>query len=65
MLLIDTAGIRRRGKIEPGLEKYSVLRASRAVERADVAAVVDAPRGIHRQDAHIAGSPSTRKGVWW
>src|SRR5205085_6479784 len=37
VLLIDTAGIRRRGKIEHGIEKYSVLRALRAIERADVA----------------------------
>jgi len=66
VLLIDTAGIRRRGKIEPGLEKYSVLRASRAVERADVAAgVVDAHEGFTAQDAHIAGSPSTRARAWW
>lgn len=54
--LIDTAGIRRRGKVEPGVEKYSVLRAMRAIERADVALlVVDAETGITNQDAHIAG----------
>lgn len=54
--LIDTAGIRRRGKVEPGVEKYSVLRAMRAIERADVALlVVDAETGITKQDAHIAG----------
>jgi len=54
--LIDTAGIRRRGKVEPGVEKYSVLRAMRAIERADVALlVVDATTGITKQDAHIAG----------
>lgn len=54
--LIDTAGIRRRGKIEPGVEKYSVLRSLRAIERADVALlVVDATSGITTQDAHIAG----------
>ena len=54
--LIDTAGIRRRGKVEPGVEKYSVLRAMRAIERADVALlVVDATTGITNQDAHIAG----------
>lgn len=54
--LIDTAGIRRRGRIEPGVEKYSVLRALRAIERADVALlVVDATSGITAQDAHIAG----------
>jgi GTP-binding protein len=54
--LIDTAGIRRRGKIEPGVEKFSVLRSMRAIERADVALlVVDAVSGITAQDLHIAG----------
>jgi len=54
--LIDTAGIRRRGRIEPGVEKYSVLRALRAIERADVSLlVVDAVEGLTAQDAHIAG----------
>lgn len=54
--LIDTAGIRRRGKIEPGVEQYSVLRAFKAIERADVALlVIDAAAGISAQDAHIAG----------
>lgn len=54
--LIDTAGIRRRGKVEPGVEKYSVLRAMQAIERCDVALlVIDATSGITAQDAHIAG----------
>jgi GTP-binding protein len=54
--LIDTAGIRRRGKIEPGVEKYSVLRSFKAIERADVALLlIDATTGITSQDAHIAG----------
>lgn len=54
--LIDTAGIRKRGKIEPGVEKYSVLRSMRAIERADVAIlVIDAEAGITEQDTHIAG----------
>jgi GTPase len=54
--LIDTAGIRRRGKIDPGIEKYSVLRALKAIERADVALLlIDADEGITAQDAHIAG----------
>lgn len=54
--LIDTAGIRRRGRIEPGVEKYSVLRSLRAIERADVSLlVVDATSGLTAQDAHIAG----------
>jgi GTP-binding protein len=54
--LIDTAGIRRRGRIAPGVEKFSVLRALQAIERADVALlVVDATTGMTAQDAHIAG----------
>ncbi len=54
--LIDTAGIRRRGRIEPGVEKYSVLRSLRAIERADVSLLlVDATTGMTAQDAHIAG----------
>lgn len=56
LTLIDTAGIRRRGHIEPGVEKFSVLRAARALERADVALLVlDATEGITAQDAHVAG----------
>ncbi|GAP07411.1 MAG TPA: ribosome biogenesis GTPase Der [Anaerolinea thermolimosa] len=54
--LIDTAGIRRRGKVEPGVEKYSVLRSMRAIERSDVVLlVIDATSGITAQDTHIAG----------
>jgi GTP-binding protein len=54
--LIDTAGIRRRGKVSPGVEKYSVLRSMKAIERADVAIlVIDATTSITAQDAHIAG----------
>lgn len=54
--LIDTAGIRRRGKIEPGVEKYSVIRSLQAIERADVSLlIVDAESGITSQDTHIAG----------
>ena len=54
--LIDTAGIRRRGQIEPGVEKYSVMRALRAIERADVALlIIDAVEGVTAQDAHVAG----------
>ncbi len=54
--LIDTAGIRRRGKIDPGIEKYSVLRAIKALRRADVALLlIDADQGISAQDTHIAG----------
>lgn len=54
--LIDTAGIRRRGKIDPGVEKYSVLRAIKALNRADVGLLLlDATDGVTSQDTHIAG----------
>lgn len=54
--VIDTAGIRRRGKIEPGIEKYSVLRALKTLRRADVALLlIDGVEGVTSQDAHIAG----------
>ncbi len=54
--LIDTAGIRRRGKIDPGIEKYSVIRALSALRRADVALLlIDGEEGITAQDQHIAG----------
>jgi GTP-binding protein len=54
--LIDTAGIRKRGKIDPGVEKYSVIRSLRAIERSDVSLLLlDASQGITAQDMHIAG----------
>jgi GTP-binding protein len=54
--LIDTAGIRKRGKIEPGVEQFSVLRSFKAIERADVVLLlIDAEAGITAQDTHIAG----------
>ncbi|MYD39676.1 MAG: ribosome biogenesis GTPase Der, partial [Chloroflexi bacterium] len=54
--LIDTAGIRRRGRIEAGVERYSVIRAMRAIARCDVALlVIDAQLGVTEQDEHIAG----------
>jgi GTP-binding protein len=54
--LIDTAGIRKRGAIIPGVEKFSVLRAMQAIERCHVALlVIDATTGITAQDEHIAG----------
>lgn len=54
--LVDTAGIRRRGKIDPGVEKFSVLRSMRAITRADIVLlVVDATEGFTAQDLHIAG----------
>lgn len=54
--LIDTAGIRKRGKIDRGVEKYSVIRSLRAIERSDVALLmIDATQPISAQDTHIAG----------
>ncbi len=54
--LIDTAGVRRRGRVEPGIEKYSVLRSMRSIDRADVALLlIDGVEGVTAQDAHIAG----------
>lgn len=65
ILLIDTAGIRRRGRVEPGVEKHSVLRSERAIDRCDVALVVlDAEEGFTAQDQHIAGYVVERaKGI--
>jgi GTP-binding protein len=55
-LLIDTAGIRRRGKTEGRLEKFSVLKALRGLQRCDVALVVmDAAEGVTDQDLTVAG----------
>ena len=54
--LIDTAGIRRRGRIQPGVEKYSSMRALKAIGRADVSLLlIDGSEGVTAQDAHIAG----------
>jgi len=55
LVLIDTAGLRRRGHIDQGIEKYSSLRAFRAIQRADVALlVIDAADGVMAQDQHVA-----------
>jgi GTP-binding protein len=56
LVLIDTAGIRRRGRVERGVEKYSVMRARQAIERCDIAVLVmDAEQGVAAQDLHVAG----------
>ena len=56
VLLIDTAGIRRRGKLGTGVERYSVMRALRAIDRADIALLIlDATELFAAQDKHIAG----------
>jgi len=53
--LIDTAGIRRRGRIEKGIEKFSTFRSLEAIERCDVAClVIDFSIGVRSQDTHIA-----------
>ncbi len=55
-VLIDTAGVRKRGKVYEKTEKYSVLRALKAIERSDVAVlVIDASEGIIEQDKHVVG----------
>ncbi|MBI4216807.1 MAG: ribosome biogenesis GTPase Der [Chloroflexi bacterium] len=65
LILIDTAGVRRRGKVAPGVERYSVLRALRAIGRADVVLLLtDADEVITAQDAHIAGyAQQAHKGL--
>ncbi len=56
VLLIDTAGIRRRGKVQAGIERYSVARTLRAIDRADVVLLVlDATEMATSQDTHIGG----------
>jgi len=56
VLLIDTAGIRRRGKVKAGVERYGVMRTLRAIDRADIALLVlDASEPATAQDTHIAG----------
>ena len=64
-MLIDTAGMRRRGKIEEDVERYSVIRSLRAIDRADVVLmVIDAFEGITEQDKKIAGyAHESGKGV--
>ncbi len=55
--LVDTAGIRRPGKVARGVEYYSVLRALRALRRADVGLlVIDGYEGVRAQDTHVAGA---------
>jgi len=55
-VLIDTAGIRRKGKVSEALEKLAVVMALKSLERTDVAVLVlDASEGVTAQDAHIAG----------
>jgi len=61
-LIIDTAGIRRKGKVSQKLEKFSVIKALKSLERCDVALIViDAEEGITDQDISIAGYAFERK----
>ena len=54
--IIDTAGMRKRGKIDESVERYSVVRALSAIERADVCVImIDASEGVTEQDTKIAG----------
>lgn len=64
-IFIDTAGIRRKSKIKEDLERYSIIRAVTAVERADVVIImIDATEGVTEQDAKIAGVAHDRgKGI--
>ena len=64
-VVIDTAGIRKKGKVYENIEKYSVLRALSAIERSDVVCVVlDGELGIRDQDKHVAGyAHEAGKGV--
>ncbi|MGL5540028.1 MAG: ribosome biogenesis GTPase Der [Erysipelotrichaceae bacterium] len=64
-VVVDTAGIRRRGKVYENVEKYSVLRSMSAIERCDVVLVViDGETGIREQDKHVAGyAHEAGKGV--
>lgn len=55
-LFIDTAGMRKRGKVEDGIERYSVIRALASVDRANVVLIlIDAVEGVTEQDTKIAG----------
>ncbi len=55
-VIVDTAGIRKRGRVYESIEKYSVLRALSAIESCDVAVfLIDAEAGIREQDKHVAG----------
>lgn len=62
LTLVDTAGIRRRGKVEFGIEHFSVIRSMRAIDRADmVLFLIDAVEGFTAQDLHIAGYVEEQK----
>lgn len=64
-VIIDTAGMRKKGKVWENIEKYSVLRAVSAIDRADVVLfLIDGEKGIREQDKHVAGlAHDAGKGV--
>ena len=64
-MIIDTAGIRKRGRIYENIEKYSILRAVNAIERSNVVLfLIDGEKGIRAQDKHVAGlAHDAGKGV--
>ena len=60
-IFTDTAGLRKRGKVESGVERYSVLRSLAAVERSRVCVImIDATVGFTEQDSKVAGYAMTR-----
>ncbi len=60
--LVDTAGIRRRGRVDQGIERFSVMRSMRAIDRSDVVLlVIDATEDFTAQDLHIAGYVEDQK----
>ncbi len=62
LTLIDTAGIRRKGRVEHGIEQFSVLRSMRAIDRSDVVLLlIDATESFTAQDLHIAGYVEEQK----
>ena len=68
LVLVDTAGIRKAGKVQGSIEYYTVLRAVRAMERADVAMIIiDAAEGLLDGDKRVAGfaHEAGRASVWW
>ena len=55
-LIIDTAGMRKKSKVDDRVEKFSVLRATMAIERSDVCVImIDAQEGVTEQDTKVAG----------
>ena len=65
-VLIDTAGVRRRGRVDDLLEKFSVVKTLQAIDEANVVILVlDAHAGVAEQDATLAGYALEQAGRWW